>query len=145
MILPLIPYFQTSRYRVATMVDLAEPKPGEKGVDLGSGDGRIVIAFANRGVQMYGFELDTNLLRLSEKNITQANLNSAFIENKNFWDIDLSGFDIITIYPMPDVMVQLEEKLKKEADPGTRILTNYYPLPTWIPSKMKDNIHLYIR
>lgn len=127
------------------MIELAEPKPDEKGVDLGSGDGRIVIAFANHGVGMHGFELNEDLLRLSEKNIKSANLNNAFVKNKNFWDVDLSGFDIITIYPMPDVMEALVEKLEREIRPGARVLTNYYPLPNRIPKKTKDNIYLYIR
>jgi len=55
---PFIPYFTTSRYKVEAMIGLAEPKKGENGIDLGSGDGRIVISFAEKGVEMTGLELD---------------------------------------------------------------------------------------
>lgn len=143
MAIPIIPYFQTSRYRVATMVKLAEPKPGQKGVDLGSGDGRIVIAFAEKGVQMAGIELDTTLITLSEKNIRDARLKNAVIEKKNFWEEDLSHYDIVTIYPMPDIMEALALKLKNEVKPGGRILTNFYPLPKWPATQSRDNIYLY--
>lgn len=142
---PFIPYFQTSRYKVDTMVDLANPRSDENGIDLGSGDGRIVVAFAKKGVRMHGYEVNKDLILLSEKNIAAANLTNAFIENKNFWDVDLSGFNIITIYPMPDIMHSLEVKLENEARPGARVLTNFYPLPTWTPKRTKDNIYLYVR
>lgn len=142
---PFVPYFQTSRYRVQAMVALAKPQRGERGIDLGSGDGRIVIAFAEKGVEMHGLELEKRLLELSEKNILAAGLTNAFVEKKNFWDVDLSEFDIVTIYPMPDIMHALEEKLEKELQSGARVLTNFYPLPTWKHHASRDNIYLYIK
>ncbi|MEN9406884.1 MAG: hypothetical protein RLZZ455_100 [Candidatus Parcubacteria bacterium] len=140
-----VPYFQTSRYRVQTMVELAKPQQGECGIDLGSGDGRIVIAFAEKGVTMHGYELDKELLELSEKNIKETNITNAFIHHKNFWDADLSGFDIVTIYPMPDIMDALEKKLEKELKSGARVLTNFYTLPTWKHTTSRDKIYLYLR
>jgi methylase of polypeptide subunit release factors len=114
-----IPYFQTSRYRVETMVALAEVKTGEKGVDLGSGDGRIVIAFAKvpfkgaqKGIEMHGYEIDTDLQNLSKQSIEELNLKNAFIHNKDFWDEDLSQYDIICCYPMPTIMGRLEKKMR---------------------------------
>ena len=92
---------------------------------------------------MRGYELDKELLELSEKNIKAAGLTNAFVEQKNFWDIDLSGFDIVTMYPMPDIMHALEEKLEKELQNGARVLTNFYPLPSWKHHELRDNIYLY--
>ena len=74
MTIPKIPYFQTSRYRVATMVELANPKPEDLGADLGSGDGRIVIAFAKAGITMHGYEIDDALNKLANENIAKENL-----------------------------------------------------------------------
>jgi hypothetical protein len=150
--IPRIPYFQTSRYRVETMVELANPKPNEKGADLGSGDGRIVIAFAKvpfmgaqRGIEMHGYEIDEDLKRLSEENIKKLNINNAFIHNIDFWQEDLSQYDIICSYPMPTIMGRLERKLQEELKPGTRILLNYFPFKHWKLKTMKDNIYLYQR
>lgn len=144
--IPYIPYFQTSRYRVATMVELAEIKPSEKGADLGSGDGRIVIAFSKAGIlEMHGYETDEALKKLSEENIAKENLKNAFIHNKDFWQEDLSIYDIICCYPMPTIMGRLERKLKDELHPGARILLNYFPFLHWKEKIVKDNIFLYIR
>lgn len=93
--IPKIPYFKTSRYRVETMVELAEVKPSDKGADLGSGDGRIVIAFAKAGITMHGYEIDEELKKLAENNIQTENLTNAFIHSKDFWQEDLSSYDII--------------------------------------------------
>ena|SRR6185437_3157131 len=143
--IPKIPYFQTSRYRVETMVELAHVKPGEKAADLGSGDGRIVIAFAKQGVEMHGYEIDDELRNLSEENITKLNLTNTFIHNRDFWKEDLSGYDIICCYPMPTIMGRLERKLQEELKPGSRVLLNYFPFKHWKEKRIKDNIYLYIK
>jgi 16S rRNA A1518/A1519 N6-dimethyltransferase RsmA/KsgA/DIM1 with predicted DNA glycosylase/AP lyase activity len=142
---PKIPYFQTSRYRVETMVVLADPKPDEVGADLGSGDGRIVLAFAKQGIEMHGYEIDEELIKLSQTTLLSANLENAFIHNKDFWQEDLSTYDIICCYPMPTIMGRLENKLKEELKPGSRILLNYFPFKHWKEKKVKDNIYLYVR
>jgi protein-L-isoaspartate O-methyltransferase len=143
--IPKIPYFQTSRYRVETMVELAHPKEGEKGADLGSGDGRIVIAFAQRGIEMHGYEIDENLKHLSEENIKKLNINNIVIHHKDFWQEDLSKYDIVCSYPMPTIMGRLEKKLLEELKPGSRVLLNYFPFKHWKLEKTKDNIYLYVK
>lgn len=140
-----IPYFQTSRYRVETMVELANIKPGEKVADLGSGDGRIVIAFAKTGADVYGYEIDNELIKLSEEYIHNLNFKNAVIRNKDFWHEDLSIYDIICCYPMPTIMGRLERKLQEELKPGSRVVLNYFPFKHWKEKKVKDNIFLYIK
>ncbi|SRR6266568_1394007 len=143
--IPKIPYFQTSRYRVETMVELAEVKPGEIGADLGSGDGRIASAFAKQGVEMHGYEIDEDLKRLSEENISKLKLKNTFIHNKDFWQEDLSVYNIICCYPMPTIMGRLERKLQEELRPSARILLNYFPFKHWKVKTIKDNIFLYCK
>lgn len=143
--IPRIPYFQTSRYRVAAMVKLANPKPGETAADLGSGDGRIVIAFAKAGVEMHGYEVDNDLKHLAEQNIASEGLTNTVILNKDFWQENLSKYDIICCYPMPTIMGRLEKKLQDELRPGTRVLINYFPFRHWKAKMQKDNIYLYIK
>jgi protein-L-isoaspartate O-methyltransferase len=140
-----IPYFKTSRYRVETMVKLANPQLEEKAADLGSGDGRIVIAFANAGIEMHGYEIDDELRKLSEQNIKDLKLNNVFIHNKDFWEEDLSQYNIICCYPMPTIMGRLERKLQEELKPGSRVLLNYFPFKHWKEKKIKDNIFLYVK
>lgn len=126
------------------MIELARPKTGDKMADLGSGDGRILIAFAKVGVEAHGYELDSQLIEKSQNEIQKENVSiNAFVHPEDFWDVDLSSFDIVTIYPMPDIMGILEEKLRKELHPATRVLLNYYSFSTKIPKAIKNNIYLY--
>lgn len=143
--IPTIPYFQTSRYKVLTMVELAKPNPSDLGVDLGSGDGRIVIAFAKNGVTMHGFETDTDLRNLSLSNIQTEKLSNVEIYNKNFWEENLMKYTIVCCYPMPQIMGRLETKLKQELLPGARVLLHYFPFKHWKLKEVKDNVYLYIR
>lgn len=69
MSIPYIPYFQTSRYRVQAMIDLANIKPGEKAADLGTGDGRIAIALAQAGAVVDAYELDDERIKEAQENI----------------------------------------------------------------------------
>lgn len=142
---PLIPYFATSRYKIDTMIELANIQSNEKVADLGSGDGRITIGFAYAGAHVEGFETDEELSEHATKEIKRLGLDeNAIIHTKNFWEENLSRFDIICIYPMPDIMESLKEKLKKELRSKARILTNYYAFADWKETAKKDNIYLYI-
>lgn len=125
------------------MVELANIKPGDFGADLGSGDGRISIAFAKAGVKMNGFEIDQELRAKSEKLIKNEGLTNVEIINKDFWREDLSKYSIICCYPMPAIMGRLEKKLKEELKPDARVLLNYFPFLHWKEKTIKDNIYLY--
>ncbi len=126
------------------MVELSSIKHGKTVADLGSGDGRISIAFAKRGGIVTGYELDPELVKKSNILISQAKINqSIHILNKDFWSTNLSKFDIVTIYPMPDIMLPLEKKLLNELKPGAQVLTNYYQFPKWVSIVCKNNIYLY--
>lgn len=126
------------------MVELSNVKPGDKVADLDSGDGRISIAFGKVGALVTGFELDATLAQTSRELIIQEKLeNNVTILVKDFWDADLSTYDIVTVYPMPDIMKKLELKLQTELKKGAVVLTNYYPFPNWIDRGFKDKIYLY--
>jgi len=127
------------------MVELAKAQPDEKVADLGTGDGRITIAFAKIGNETHGYEIDADLKKLAEENIKKENLTNAFIQAKDFWQEDLSKYDIICCYPMPTIMGRLETKLKNELKPGSRVLLNYFPFRHWKAKAIKDNIYLYIK
>lgn len=141
---PFIPYFTTSRYRVETMVELSNIQPNQRVADLGSGDGRISIAFGAKGGIVTGYELDEKLFLSSKALIKEKNLEDKVeILKKDFWEEDLGQFDIICIYPMPDIMDTLQEKILEECKKGTKILTNYYIFSEIEFTKTKNKIYLY--
>jgi len=127
------------------MVELSKVKNSQRLADLGSGDGRISIEFAKAGAIVDGYELDEKLIDLSQEIINKESLSDKIkIHKANFWDIDFSPFDIITIYPMPDIMQKLEGKIIKEVKSNSKIITNYYEFPNLKYKTKKNNIYLYV-
>lgn len=137
-------YDPSSPEETRHMVEIAGPSPGEKAADLGSGDGRVVIALARTGVEAHGYEVNPILVVLSRSKIRREGLlGSAFIHWASFWRADLSGYDIITVFQVGFVMGRLESKLKREVSPDVRIVSHYWKFPSLRPEKTRGNIHLY--
>jgi precorrin-6B methylase 2 len=137
-------YVPTKRDRVERMVTLAGVRPGEKAVDLGSGDGRLVIALARAGAEAHGYEVNPLLVRRSRKSIRAAGLEDrVFICQGSFWDADLAAFDVIAVYGMQHVMGRLERKLEREMKDGARLVANSFDLPTWEPLEKSGGVYLY--
>ncbi len=137
-------YVPTKKERINKIIRFAEIRPGEKAVDLGSGDGRLVIALAKAGAESYGYEVNPVLVYKSKKNIQDAGLEEkAFISLGSFWQADLSEFDVVVVYGMKHVMSRLGKKLKKELKKDARVISNTFELPGWSQVKKEDNIYLY--
>lgn len=139
-----IPFVPSSTDRLNTMIELSGVKPGQKTLDLGSGDGRVVIAMAKAGAEAHGFEVDPKLIEEARKNIAKEGLEGrAFIHSKNFWDSNLGEYDVITVYGITSIMGRLENKLKSELKQDALVVSNYFTFPNWEPQKVKDKVYLY--
>ena len=139
-------FVRSKNSAVEAMLDLASASPGQKAVDVGSGDGRLVIAMAQRGLDAHGYEINPFLVLISKRSIKKLGLQSrAHIYWKNFWNEDFSRFDVVTIYGISYIMDKLEVKLKRELKPGTRVVSNYFTFKFWPPFKEKDSVYLYLK
>lgn len=138
------PYAALGSERLKTVIELLDIKKGERIADLGSGDGRIVIAAAKKGATAVGYEINYLLVLLSRKNIKKSGLKNASIRQKDFWSENYSSYDSITIYTLPHILPALGRKLKKELKPGSKVVSNYYKFPNWKIHKSKADVHLYI-
>ncbi len=126
------PFVPTQADALERMIRSAEIKPGEKLADLGSGDGRIVIAAAKAGAEAHGFEINPLLVWYSRRQIKKAGLNGkAFIHWKSFWYQDFSSYQIVTLFGITSIMKNLEQKLKTELSPGSRVVSNIFRFPNW--------------
>jgi len=124
------PYVPTPWPILDEMLKLVAPKKGEYHIDLGSGDGRLVIETAKRfGTQGHGIDIQPNLVKLATENAAKAGVGDRvhFIAGDLF-EADLSKADIITVYLLPSIMDKLVPKLQKELKPGTRIVSHDYAL-----------------
>ena len=136
----------TSRERVEKMTALINLQPGKKVVDLGAGDGRLVIAMAKLGIESHGYEVNPFLVARARKEITKAGLDGkAFMHCKNLWRVNVGDFDGVILYAMKHMMKKLENKLTKELKPGSVVVSNYFAFPNWKAKVAEDNIYLYIK
>lgn len=138
------PYVPSNRKKMDIMLDFADVQPGEKVIDLGSGDGRAVIAMAQAGAEAYGYEINPWLVLWSRYLIKRAGVqNNAKIYWRNFWKDSFRDYDAVILYLLPGTMIRLEEKLKNEAKPGCRIVSNAFIFPNTEPLKSDDRVYLY--
>jgi protein-L-isoaspartate O-methyltransferase len=137
-------YDPSSPEETHTMAELAELIPGEKAADLGSGDGRVVIALAQRGAEAHGYEVNPFLVALSRRRIRENGLQGrAYIHWGSFWRMSLARYDLITVFQVGFVMSRLEAKLKRELAPGSRVVSHYWRFPGIKPERVQGNVYRY--
>lgn len=140
------PYVATNRVTLKKEIVIAQPKPGEKAADLGSGDGRVLIALAESGLEAHGYEVNPILVWLSRANIRKAGFEKkAFVHWGSFWGKDLSSFDLVTVYGIGVIMPKLERKLQTELKTGARVVSNGFTFPNWRPTKTDGGITVYYK
>jgi len=118
---------------VERMLYLAQPKAGERLVDLGSGDGRIVIEAARRyGARGLGVENDPQLVDLARENAKRAGVEAlARFEVQDLFETDLRGVSVVTLYLLPEVNLKLSPRFIAQLKPGARIVSHDYDLGPW--------------
>lgn len=138
------PYVPIPKYGLEKMIEFAAIKPGQKAVDLGSGDGRIMIAMAKAGAIVHGYEVNPVLVWWTKWKIKKEGLEGkAFVHLKSFWNEDLSSFDIVTLFGIRKIMPRLEKKLDKELKPGAKIISFGFTFPGWQHLKKEQAAFLY--
>ncbi len=138
------PFMISGKNPIRRIIKLAEIKPGQKAADLGSGDGRIVIAMARAGANAHGYEINPFLVWWSRRKIAEAGLSDkAFIHQKSFWNENFSSFDLVSIYGIGYIMKDLEEKLRRELPRGAKVAANAFEFPAWKHIKRDNGVFLY--
>jgi SAM-dependent methyltransferase len=126
-----VPFVVTPMEIVERMLRMAEVHPGDYVIDLGSGDGRIIIEAAKRGARGLGVDLDPALVKAATENARQAGVSGrARFETRDIFDTDLSGASVITLYLLPDFNAKLLPRLLK-LKPGTRIVSHDGGIGDW--------------
>ena len=132
------------RVSVPRVIQLLALQAGEKAVDVGSGDGRLLIALAAAGAEAHGFEHNILLVWRSRRAIKRAGLSErAFVHWSNLWNEDFSRFDAVTVYGIPYMMRRLEKKLRTELRSGARVVSYAFPFPNWQPAQSDGKVYLY--
>jgi len=119
--------------RIEKLLDLARVGPKDYVIDLGSGDGRVVIAAAKRGAQALGVEFNPDLVALSQRDAQKAGVadRAAFVQGDMF-EADLSHATVVTLFLFENLNIRLRPKLL-QLRPGTRIAANTFRMGDWEP------------
>jgi SAM-dependent methyltransferase len=123
----------TADTMVSQMLDMAKVGPGDYVIDLGSGDGRMVIAAARRGAQAHGVEFNANMVELARKNADVAGVTRlATFEQGDLFEADLSKATVVTMFLMDWINLRLRPPLL-QLKPGTRVVSNTFSMAEWTP------------
>ncbi len=131
------PYVPSPQSVVADMLKLADVGPKDFVIDLGSGDGRIVLTAAKVfGASGFGVEIKDELVKLSNEAAQKEGVAERvkFIK-ADLFKTDISKATVLTMYLLPNTVNLLKDKLLGELKPGTKVLSHDYPLSGWIPEK----------
>jgi len=129
-----VPYVPTPEPVVDAMLKLAAPKTGEFIIDLGSGDGRIINTAVSRTPGLKGFGVDIDPQRIKEANEGAAALkitDRVEFRQEDLFETDFSKANVMTMYLLPDINLQLREKIITTMSPGTRIVSHDFDMGEW--------------
>jgi len=135
------PFVASDPAVVARMVKLAALSDGETAVDLGSGDGRIVLEAvrSNPKVTGWGVDIDAKLVERANAAAREQGLSDrARFFHRNAFDADLRKVDVIFLWLLPELQQLLRTKILAEARPGTRVIAHYTNMGSWPPDQVDD-------
>lgn len=143
------PYLPSTNVAVEEMLRLADVKPGDFVVDLGSGDGRIPITAATQfGARGFGVDIDAKLVQESNENARKAGVADRvrFVQ-RDVFETDIREASVVTLYLLSGLVNRLKPKLMSELKPGTRIVAHDFGFKDWTPDRsvnISKNFFLYI-
>ncbi len=121
----------TSQVLVDRMLDMAQLSPKDRLVDLGSGDGRMVITAAKRGVVARGIEYNPDMVALSRRAAEAEGVTRrATFERADIFQTDFSNATVVTLFLLPELNLQLRPTLL-DMKPGTRVVSNSFDMGDW--------------
>jgi SAM-dependent methyltransferase len=135
----IAPFVPAPHEVVNRMLELAEIKQGDVLYDLGSGDGRIVVAAAKKfGIRAVGFEIDPGLVKDSQQFIKQAGLEELVeIREQDIRTVDFSPASVVTMYLYPAANLRLRPVLMRELKPGSRVISHDFGMGSWKPDRVE--------
>ena len=128
-----VPWVPTPEKLVNRMLEMANVSADDYLIDLGSGDGRLVIAAAKLGARALGIEFNPDMVEYAKRKAEEAGVGekTEFIKT-DFFEYDFSEATVITMFLLPSINLDLRPRLL-ELKPGTRIVSNTFSMGAWEP------------
>lgn len=129
------PYVATDYEVVDAMLALAEVRPNDYVIDLGSGDGRILIAAArSHGARGLGVDIDPRRVAESIENAKAARVTHRVeFRRQDLFDTPLEQADVLTLYLTPEVNLRLRPRILDQMQPGARVVSHDFDMGDWRP------------
>jgi SAM-dependent methyltransferase len=140
------PWVPVPRRAMRAMLRLAQIRPGERVVDLGAGDGRLVRRAArDHQAQAVGVEIDPLRCLMANVGIRLGRLGGqARVVWGNLYEFDLRGADVVLLYLLQSTNARLRSKLARELKPGARIVSRSFTLPDWTPAVIDEANEIFV-
>ena len=135
-----VPYVPTPMVVVDEMLRLADVGEDDLLYDLGSGDGRIVIAAAERyGTRGVGVDIDPKRVEEANANAAAAGVTERVeFREQDLFETDFSEATVVTLYLLPEVNLRLRPRLLQELRPGTRVVSHAFDMGNWEPEEVVE-------
>ncbi len=142
-----VAYVPTPHGIVEKMLDVANVGPGDYVIDLGSGDGRMVIAAAERGAFGHGVDLDPERVKEGKENALKAGVaDRVTFFQEDIYETDFSRASVILMYLFPTINIKLRPALLQKLEPGTRVVSHDFGMDFWLPDEyliLEDGHEIY--
>jgi ribosomal protein L11 methylase PrmA len=140
------PWAPTSLATVDQMLRLANVQPGQTMVDLGAGDGRIVVRAARRfGARSIGVEIDPVRCLIANGIVRLLGLRRvAHVEYGNMFDFDLGQADVVTLYLLQGTNQRLKDRLAEQLRPGTKVVSHVFSFSGWTPVAIDEGKRIFV-
>lgn len=136
------PYLPVLKMQMITSLDLLELKPGQKIVDLGSGDGRFLLMAAKKGLIATGYEINPILVLISKLR-TRKYRSQVTVLWKNYWKEDWSETDAFFVFLISKYMKKLNNKIIQYNHKPVKLASVGYKIPGVTSDKHKNGVFLY--
>jgi protein-L-isoaspartate O-methyltransferase len=134
------PFVTTDYAVVDAMLAMAEVRPGDQVIDLGSGDGRILIAAArSHGARGLGVDIDPARIREATANAQAARVaDRVQSRRQDLFRTPLNEADVVTLYLTAEVNRRLRPRILEQMQPGTRVVSHQYDMGEWRPDQRQQ-------
>jgi ribosomal protein L11 methyltransferase PrmA len=132
-----VPFVPTNQQTVDAMLRVANVGPNDFVIDLGSGDGRILITAAKqRGARGFGVDIDPQRVSEAIENAKAAGVSDRVrFFRRNLYETKIAEATVVTLYLLPRVNIELRPRLLTELKPGTRVVSHDFDMGDWKPEQ----------
>lgn len=131
-----VPYAETRTEAVEKMLDMANIAPGDRVIDLGTGDGRMLLQAAARGAGGLGVDIDPVLVASANASAERQGVaDRVTFRTQDLFDTPIADADVVTMFLLPEINLKLRPRLLRELRPGARVVSHAFTMGDWRPDR----------